>query len=91
MKNLRWKKVPKEIGLARVGAGKYRASIYHDGKTEYARVYPSGGNWRGPLKGWYFVVSTANFLMNTCNSLVQEEAQAKEAAEKFVKTFLNKE
>lgn len=52
---MRWKLNPRETGLAAVGAGP-RGSTLRDGETVVACVYPNGGNWQRPLRGWYFVV-----------------------------------
>jgi hypothetical protein len=85
---MRWKKHKRETGLAAVGAGRYRASDYHDGTVKYATVYPSGGSWRGPLVGWYFVGRIDGIHINTCNQLVPTEAEAKANAEAWVKAAL---
>lgn len=91
-KPLRWKMVPKETGLSRVGAGP-RSSILHDGEREYARVYPLGGGWRGPVHGWYFVcpADSVGGHMNTCDDPADDEATAKKQAMAFVKARLPKE
>jgi hypothetical protein len=86
---LRWKKHLRETGLAAVGANPNQGSYYHDGENEYATVYPSGGSWNtGPLKGWYWVARVEGQYMNTCNSLEKTEAEAKKAAEAWVKERL---
>lgn len=86
---LRWKKHPRETGLAAVGAGP-RPSALHDGQKEYATVYPNGGNWRRPLAGWYWVCSAdaVGEYMNTCNEPAADEATAKAQAMQFVKERL---
>lgn len=91
-KHLRWKKLPKETGLSRVGAGP-RGSILHDGKHPYAWVYPVGGDWRGPVRGWYFVCPADSEVgyKNTCDDPADDEATAKAQAMKFVKARLSKE
>lgn len=84
---LRWKKDKPEIGLASVGAGP-RSSRLRDGEKEYATVMASGGGWRGPVKGWYWVCGTdaVGQYMNTCNNLAPDEATAKAQALAFVKS-----
>jgi hypothetical protein len=87
---LRWKKNPAETGLRAVGAGP-RGSKLHDGTDEYASVYPLGGNWRGPLRGWYWVAVSREHgvpYCNTCNEPPQSEAAAKTAAMAYVKQHL---
>ena len=88
---LRWKKHPRETGLAAVGAGP-RCSTLHDGTTEYATVYPLGGNWRAPLRGWYWVCFATETVeyRNTCDSLVPDEQTAKAQAMAYVKAALAK-
>ena len=88
---LRWKKNPKETGLQRIGCGP-RGSRLHDGKKEYAWVSPLGGDWRGPLRGWYFVcpLDSVGEYANTCNDPAPDEATAKAQALAFVKTRLMK-
>ena len=89
-KRLRWKKHAPETGLRAVGAGPYRSSDLHDGFNVYATVYPSGGDWRGPLLGWYWV-SNADLVgeyVNTCTELLQDEAKAKANAKAFVVSML---
>lgn len=87
---MRWKKWKPETGLASVGAGKYRASDYHDGKETFATVYPSGGNWRSPLRGWYFVSDAGGQYENTSNRLAGSEDEAKAQAVEWVKAVLAK-
>ena len=83
MKRLRWKKNPEEKGLFRIGAGP-RGSVYHDGEKQYASVSASGGDWRKPLAGWYWVAGWDSGIpyKNTCNELCPTEAEAKKQAEK---------
>jgi hypothetical protein len=88
---MRWKKHPPATGLSAVGAGTHRASDLRDENgNEYATVYPYGGNWRGPLLGWYFVSSFAQYI-NTCNQLSPDEATAKAQAMAYVKSQLAKQ
>lgn len=83
---LRWKKNPRETGLRSVMAWP-RGSALHDGKKTYARVSALGGDWRGPVRGWYFVCSTdmVGEYANTCNEPAPDEATAKAQAMAFVK------
>jgi hypothetical protein len=84
---LRWKKHPKPKGLAAVCSGPLGSDLT-DGKTEYATVYPSDGDWHGPLRGWYWVSSSFGYV-NTCNDkLMPTEAEAKAAAMAHVKNAL---
>jgi len=87
---MRWKKWKPETGLLAVGAGQYRASDYHDGKETFATVYPSGGDWKGPLLGWYFVSGVWGKHENTSNRLVDSEDEAKAHAVAWVKAALAK-
>jgi hypothetical protein len=85
---LRWKKHDKEIGLCAVGAGPHRASDLRDQNgTEYATVYPDGGNWMKPLQGWYYVSHLGGYV-NTCGNLAPDEATAKAQAAAYVKAQL---
>ncbi len=88
---MRWKKHARETGLRAVGAGPHRASDLRDGAQEYATVYPHGGNWRGPLLGWYFVSTTGGSFINTCDDLSPDEATAKARAMAYVKAQLAKQ
>lgn len=86
---LRWKKAPAPTGLSRVGAGP-RGSVLHDGEKEYAHTCPLGGDWRGPLRGWFWSCPTSSVgeYANTCNAPVPDEATAKAQAMAFVKARL---
>lgn len=84
---LRWKKNPHETGLRAVGAGP-RGSVLHDGLKEYASVNALGGNWRGPLLGWYWVSDAAGEYVNTCDDPSPDEATAKAQAMEFVRSRL---
>ena len=79
MGRMRWKREKVETGLRSVGAGP-RGSKYWDGCQVFARTAPSGGNWRGPLEGWYFYGSGAN----TCRELVETEEEAKAQAVAYI-------
>lgn len=87
MGKLRWKKEPAETGLRSVVAGP-RGYIYHDGEKRYATVSAIGGDYRGPLKGWYWVAGWDSDIphMNTCNNPCKTSVEAKEKAEKYVKS-----
>lgn len=87
---LRWKKNPRPLGLASIGAGP-RSSKLHDGVKEYASVNPIGGNYAKPLTGWYFVCPTdaVGVYMNTCNKPAPDEATAKAQAIDFIRRNLN--
>lgn len=87
---LRWKRCPKPTGLQAVGAGP-QGSTLHDGTTEYATVYPLGGNWRGPLKGWFWVCRGQDFggeYVNTFNAPASDEQEAKDQASAYVRSIL---
>jgi hypothetical protein len=88
---LRWKKEPRETGLRAVGASP-RSSKLHDGVTEYATVYPHGGGWRQPLRGWFWVTSTeaVGEYVNTHANPLPDEDTAKAEAMMFVKAALAK-
>ena len=88
---LRWRKHKRPTGLAAVGAGP-QGSTLHDGTTEYADVYPLGGGWRGPLKGWYWACGALECgeHRNTCNEPAPDEQTAKAQAMRFVKAALAK-
>ena len=88
MKRLRWKKEGKETGIRKVFSqdGYY----YHDGENIYARVGTVGGSWKEPgIKGWYFYGNIKGKCINTVNDKpFKTEAEAKEAASKWVKKTL---
>ncbi len=89
MGRLRWKKEPRETGLRSVGAGP-RGSELHDGETVYATVSALGGNWMGPLRGWYFVAGWGSSVphYNSHKTPSPDEKSAKEAARKYVQEHL---
>lgn len=86
---LRWKKRPCATGLQRIGAGP-RGSVLHDGEREYAWVSALGGDWRGPVRGWYFVApqDSVGEFANTSSNPAPDEATAKAQAMAFVKARL---
>jgi len=85
---LRWKKNPRETGLAAVGAAP-RGSYYHDGDLKYASVSPIGGGWH-EFGGWYFVAGWDSDIphYNSCNTPCETEAEAKQMAQEYVKANL---
>lgn len=89
-KRPRWKKEPREIGLASIGALP-RGSYLHDGEKKYAHTYPLGGGWRCDVKGWYFVCQSdaVGEYINTCNNPAPDEETAKAQAMEYVKARLN--
>lgn len=92
MAKLRWKLQPAETGLRAVGAGP-RASDLHDGESEYATAYPIGGNWRGPLTGWYWAARNDEYgvpLVNNFHKPCATVEQAKAEAMAYVKAHLAK-
>lgn len=91
---MRWKKNPAETGLRSVGAGP-RGYVYHDGKTEYASVNALGGNWRGPLQGWYWCAPSNEELGIEWNNTATDKPyttpeEAKNAAAEYVKACITK-
>lgn len=88
-----FKKKPRRNGLARIGTGSHRASEVRLDGAFVGTVSPSGGGWRGPHRGWYFVVSSEEPeipYVNTCDSLVGTEAEAKSAAKAWIKKHAGK-
>lgn len=86
---LRWRKDPRETGLRSIGAGPQGHKLFLDDEEDYlATVSPSGGGWMGPLEGWYWVVPEEEKLglkfKNTCETPVETEKEAKDAAKKYV-------
>lgn len=88
---LRWKREPAETGLRRIGAGP-RGSFLHDGERTYATVSALGGDWRMPLKGWYFVVGWDSGVprFNSYETPAPDEKTAKEQAMAYVREHLSK-
>lgn len=88
---MRWKKHPRETGLRAVGVGPHRSSDLRLDDVRVATVSPSGGDWREPLKGWYFVAGWDDPRIpyrNTHDALVPTEAEAKAQAVGYVKQVL---
>ncbi len=77
----RWKLNPRETGLSAVGAGPRASQLYDDGKA-VATVEPLGGDWRGPLRGWYWY----GMGCNTCDTPAATVDEAKAQAMAFYKT-----
>lgn len=88
---LRWKKNPRETGLASIGAGP-RGHTLWDGEKEYASVSPLGGSWRGPLRGWFWSCPTnaVGEYKNTCNDPAPDEATAKAQAMAWVRARIDR-
>ena len=84
-KCLRWKKDPRETGLAAIGAGP-RSSRLQYGQIE-ASVNALGGGWR-PLRGWYWVVKSPGCFRNTCDTPYKTEEEAKAQAMQYVKQII---
>lgn len=86
---MRWKKNPRETGLASMVSGPL-GSIYHDGQKKFASVSAIGGGYRGEVRGWYFVAGWDSKLpyRNTCEEPVASEEEAKRQAEKYVADHL---
>lgn len=75
---------PRETGLLSVGAAPRGWVIKVDG-NEVGHVYPSGGDWRSPLTGWYFVISGDGYVYkNTCNVPAPTPEQARAAAKEHI-------
>ena len=86
---LRWKRNKKATGLAAIGAAP-PGYIYHDGERQYAEVSQSGGSWRGPLEGWYWIAGWDSDVpyKNTCASPCDTVEQAMQEAQEYVKQHL---
>ena len=89
--SLRWKKEKAETGLSAIGSAP-RGFEYHDGENVYAIVSPSGGGWRGDVKGWYWVSGWGSDIpyKNTCNELCETPEEAKLQAQEYVKSHIGK-
>lgn len=86
---LRWRKNPKETGLAAVGAGPRGSSLYLDDETDYlASTNASGGDWTKKFEGWYWSVPSNKEKgierYNSYPALLETEKEAKDAAKKYV-------
>jgi hypothetical protein len=90
---LRWKREPNEKGLARSFQAP-RGCIYHDGVTEYARVYPAPTLKGYPRSfcGWYWVARVDGLvpLCNTCYTPVGTVDEAKREAQQYIKECIEK-
>lgn len=83
---LRWKKDPRETGLAAIGAGP-RSSRLKCNEID-ASVNALGGTWREPIRGWYWVVTAPGRYKNTCNTPCETEEEAKAQAIQYVKKII---
>lgn len=81
---LRWKKNPAPTGLMAVGSGP-RGSKLHDGEKKYASVCADR------QERWYWVAGWDSDVpyMNTCDSSVATEDEAKSQALAYVKKHLS--
>ena len=86
IKGYRWKKDDRETGLRAVGSGP-RGSTFRNGSGYIASVQARGGGWRGPARGWYYVVCGDSLeYVNTCNDqLYATDKDAKIAAVECIK------
>ncbi len=89
---LRWKLEPAETGLRSIGAGP-RSSNLHDGTTKFASVSSLGGNWAGPVTGWYWVAGWDSDVpyKNTCGDPAATAEEAKAQAMAYVREHLAKQ
>jgi len=79
---------PRETGLRAVGAGPRASEIRLDGR-QIGSVSAVGGGWRGPIKGWMWVVYGGEPLpdspfVNTSHRLVATADEAKRAAKAWI-------
>jgi len=85
---IRWKKNPAPTGLARVCSGPPGSTLRIDGRIRVATVRTFSGP-RG--SGWYWVAGWGHPSIpsvNTCNEPLNSEAEAKHAAETYVRRHL---
>lgn len=88
-KRLRWKKRPPQTGLRSIGA-RHPGFEYHDGDLCYASVFEHSTRHTGKT-GWYWVARGEGIpLVNTCKQEIATEAEAKQAAQDYVKKCLEK-
>lgn len=88
---LRWKKEPKETGLASVGRDpEKRSSFLRDGKKRYACVSCLSYFVLSKADGWYWVAGWDSDVphFNSCGTPVADEATAKAQAMAYVKEHL---
>jgi hypothetical protein len=85
---LTWKK-ERETGLAAVCAGPAGSELRLDGQR-IGGVYPLGGDWRGPLRGWFWSVSDSGSIAyrNTHATPKKTEKEAKDEAVAYVRLCL---
>lgn len=79
---------PAETGLRRVGAGPRSSHINLNG-SPIGSVCALGGGWRGPVRGWYWVIHAdavrpGSPLMNTCHKPAKSADEAKAQAKKWI-------
>lgn len=84
---LRWRKDPRETGLAAVCAGPRGSGLY-DGNKKYAHV-AAFSRWN-EKKGWYYVCGWDSGVphFNSCNKPITDEAAAKAEAMAYVRKHL---
>jgi hypothetical protein len=88
---LRWRKDPRETGLARICAGPRGHTLYKDGEERVASVNPFRNGWTHEYIGWYWVAFGDGIpRKNTCENPVETEAEAKKEAMTYVKKHLKK-
>lgn len=89
---LRWKRIPRPLGLAGVIAGP-QGSKLRDGETEYASTSFISKRYGHKVEGWYWVARNNDAgvsLQNTCDKPVPDEATAKAAAMAYVRECLKR-
>jgi hypothetical protein len=83
---LRWRKDPRETGLAGVCAGPRGHTLYKDGKERVASVNAYRDGWGMDYKGWYWVARGDSIpYKNTCDNPVETDTEAKKEAMAYVK------
>ena len=94
---LRWRMAPARTGLHAVGAGPRSHHLYLDNHTPYlATVMPNGGDWRRPLKGWYWVIPSQTWTHHRSSHLMGMKPyatpeEAKAVAMAYVKQNMPKD
>lgn len=90
---LRWKKEPRETGLAAVGRNSScRPSTLHENGEEYATVYNHAYHvLQGNDDSWYWVAAHSLIpYRNTCNEPRLTQEEAKTQAKAYVLQHLNR-
>jgi len=85
---LRWKMAEREKGLRAIGAGP-RGHYLHDGKITYVTINALGGDWREPLRGFYWYGTLDGNYVNTCDNPIPLD-ECKKKALAWVKEILAK-